>query len=52
MKLPMATLRELLEYHYSRRERVYDFVAQRNVSSYMRHLCDEISVDLIEGLRL
>lgn len=36
MKLPMETLRDLLEYHYSRRERVYQFLATIKPEDFTR----------------
>lgn len=38
MKLPLETLQELLDYHYDRRERLYDFLATLTPAEFTREL--------------
>ncbi len=50
MILPIATLRELLAYHYDRRERLYDFLAQLTPEEFARDV--KMGWQSIRGLLL
>lgn len=38
MLIPVATLNDLLEYHYSRRERLFDFLSQLTAEEFTRDM--------------